>query len=399
MYEEAQNASLKAFGGTIGVLYNGAMLYSPYAGSSIGDAVDYSTSATANEGDTFDECGGHSSSSTRASYHVHNPPGCLISQLDPDDTTDAHSPQLGWAFDGFPVYGPRGPGGIMMQSCDETGGTYGVDVCTNECAGYWSNDGSIDTYVYRYYIMGDYSTSITVSDDDDTCDNPLNPLPGSEYFPFTPNCFYGCNPIGDTMSIDMLKTGECSSSATTGYIDAAAIVDAMDALDTNTDTCSASDDDDDSSGGDDTSGDDDNSSGGGPGGGCGPGCGGMIGGAAAGAAAIATAAAYAARKAKGQPSEEEGRKIKKRQTAYRNSTTPDGLANISATIQSEAVGNPMTDMERANDVEAVEVVEAAEAGQTPKRKSKITEIEMNTGGVASAEDIEARMRSPTTDAF
>ena len=29
--------------------------------------------------------------------------------------------QVGWSLDGFPVYGPRGPGGTLMQTCTITG--------------------------------------------------------------------------------------------------------------------------------------------------------------------------------------------------------------------------------------------------------------------------------------
>jgi len=89
------------------------------------------------EGDTFDECGGHSASGSEASYHVHIPPSCLLTQLGQYDSS--HSPQVGWAFDGFPIYGPRGTEGVMMQTCSEIGGTYGVDVCTDECGGMYDD--------------------------------------------------------------------------------------------------------------------------------------------------------------------------------------------------------------------------------------------------------------------
>ena len=31
--------------------------------------------------------------------------------------SDGHSPQVGWSFDGFPVYGPFGPGGVAIANC------------------------------------------------------------------------------------------------------------------------------------------------------------------------------------------------------------------------------------------------------------------------------------------
>lgn len=77
------------------------------------------------------------------------PPPCLIKQLGGTSTT-AHSPQLGWAADGFPLYGPRGaspwvqqtqmrdspctgPGGTLMKTCTVSSGTYGTSTCTDDC--------------------------------------------------------------------------------------------------------------------------------------------------------------------------------------------------------------------------------------------------------------------------
>mmetsp|Transcript_56453 Transcript_56453/g.123397 ORF Transcript_56453/g.123397 Transcript_56453/m.123397 type:complete len:284 (-) Transcript_56453:17-868(-) len=169
-------------GGQVGVFFSGAMLFSPYGGPDYGQAVSFATSAVHAEGNTFDQCSCHSSQTSVPSYHCHQPPSCLLQQLGQTDT--AHSPQIGWAFDGFPLYGPRGPGGVMMQTCSQTGGTYGTDVCTDECGGYYSSDGSIDNFVYRYYIMGQYS-------DGASCSLPGCPSPTEAHFPPTPMCFRG----------------------------------------------------------------------------------------------------------------------------------------------------------------------------------------------------------------
>ena len=45
---------------------------------------------------------------------------------------DGHSPQLGWALDGFPVYGPYGPGGRRMAHAEQ--GCAGP-LCLDECGG------------------------------------------------------------------------------------------------------------------------------------------------------------------------------------------------------------------------------------------------------------------------
>ena len=138
-------------GGSIGVLFNGAMLFSAYGGQSYGQVTDWESSAVYAEGDTFDECGCHGSSNTEASYHCHVPPSCLLNHLGQED--DEHSPQIGWAADGFPVYGPKGPGGIMMQACGTS--TSATDVCIYDCGGYYDDSGEIDNYVYRYYVTGE----------------------------------------------------------------------------------------------------------------------------------------------------------------------------------------------------------------------------------------------------
>ena len=112
--------SLAAVGGIVGVALDGAMIYSAYAGSVALEG--YTTSANYLEGDTFDQCGGQSSSAESSSYHYHVAPSCLLAQL--SDLSDGHSPQIGWMADGFPLYGPLGPGGVAMKQC--TGNADGV---------------------------------------------------------------------------------------------------------------------------------------------------------------------------------------------------------------------------------------------------------------------------------
>jgi hypothetical protein len=74
------------------------------------------------EVETFDPCNAHQPPS--GEYHYHDNPACLrfqlgdniqklgSSDLDPQyteiTTSNHHSPILGWAFDGYPIYGPYG---------------------------------------------------------------------------------------------------------------------------------------------------------------------------------------------------------------------------------------------------------------------------------------------------
>jgi hypothetical protein len=199
-------ADLSEQGGSVGILFNGAMIFSPYGGAKYGQSSDYDSSATKHEGDTFDLCGCHASSTSAASYHAHIPPPCLLRQL--GNTAGAHSPQIGWAADGFPVYGPLGSDGIVMQTCTTTGGTYGTDVCVNANGGYLKTDASIDDYTFRYYFLGTYH-------DGTSCSNPTADLPGDGYFPNTPNGYYGCCPSTVSCSYSMLSS--CGGSAVDGF--------------------------------------------------------------------------------------------------------------------------------------------------------------------------------------
>ena len=89
--------------GAIAISLNGVSIY--------GGAVDSActqldVTTTQSEWTSFDYCGGHSQNS--GDYHYRFPPSCLLAQI--GDLSDGHSPQVGWANDGFPIYGPLGPG-------------------------------------------------------------------------------------------------------------------------------------------------------------------------------------------------------------------------------------------------------------------------------------------------
>jgi len=58
MYDESTEKDLTTQGGTVGVIFDGSMLFSGYAGPNIGQQINYATSATSLEGDTFDSVRG-----------------------------------------------------------------------------------------------------------------------------------------------------------------------------------------------------------------------------------------------------------------------------------------------------------------------------------------------------
>lgn len=160
------------------------MIYSPFAGPSY-PLTGWTTSAAYLEGNTFDQCGGHSSSTTSPSYHYHVAPSCLLKQL--GMTAGQHSPQIGWMADGFPLYGPLGPNGVVMQTCTVTGGTVGTSVCLDACGGYLADTG--DGFAYRYYMPGTFNSG--------QCNEMPAPAPvggGANYYPHSPTCLRGCCP-------------------------------------------------------------------------------------------------------------------------------------------------------------------------------------------------------------
>ncbi len=87
--------------GPVGVLDSGVALY---------NAVD-ATGDDAAAHEIQDSCGGHPDRSS--TYHYHALPSCL--DTGPEDHS---SKRIGWALDGFPIYGPRGKGGKYLRDSD-----------------------------------------------------------------------------------------------------------------------------------------------------------------------------------------------------------------------------------------------------------------------------------------
>ena len=65
-YDESKQVDLTSKGGPVGVTFAGEAIFSPFVGPEVGAATDYTMSAPFLEGDTFDQCGGASTSSDSA---------------------------------------------------------------------------------------------------------------------------------------------------------------------------------------------------------------------------------------------------------------------------------------------------------------------------------------------
>lgn len=182
----------------VAVALNGVSVYSQSDEEACADAVV----ARARE---LDSCGGRSDSS--GIYHYRVPPACLLQQLSTSTAEMNHSPQIGWALDGFPVYGPLSVKGLQIAPCasyvprrNSTGGLVPKPAyCLDECNGIYGEISGVDSYLYRYYIAGPVADAKCHGQQMNSCDRTDDPccidslaIPPQEYRPYSIGCFKGC---------------------------------------------------------------------------------------------------------------------------------------------------------------------------------------------------------------
>jgi hypothetical protein len=85
--------------GHIGVWTNGVSVFNSKDGRSYQNQQVWNQNAIVVEGPSFDSCLGHPA--PNGEYHHHLHPKCLYDETD----GSRHSPIIGYAFDGFPIYG------------------------------------------------------------------------------------------------------------------------------------------------------------------------------------------------------------------------------------------------------------------------------------------------------
>lgn len=86
--------------GNIGIWANGIGVFNAKDGMSYNNQGIWNRNAYYYEGISFDACLGHPAPG--GNYHNHVNPACLYNTAN----TTVHSPILGYAFDGYPIYGP-----------------------------------------------------------------------------------------------------------------------------------------------------------------------------------------------------------------------------------------------------------------------------------------------------
>ena len=101
--------------GPIGVALNGVVFFNPFEAGGMNAVEGYSEV-------WLDSCCGHPEQ--RGVYHYHKYPVCVKSPF--RDDGKLHSPVIGFAFDGFPVYGPYEADDVMAK---DLAGDKALDVC------------------------------------------------------------------------------------------------------------------------------------------------------------------------------------------------------------------------------------------------------------------------------
>jgi hypothetical protein len=179
--------------GSIGVWKNGVVMFNALDAMSYQNQNIWHQNAVVVEGPSFDSCLGHPQQT--GAYHHHQNPRCLYTA-----NSAQHSPLLGYAYDGFPIYGPygyantNGTGGIkrmassyrlrtITQRRTLADGTtlsasqYGPDISNTYPLGYYAEDyeyasgfGDLDQYNGRFavtpeYPNGTYAYFITINSD------------------------------------------------------------------------------------------------------------------------------------------------------------------------------------------------------------------------------------------
>lgn len=115
----------------LGVAVNGVPIYDYTAGGEMSEAdlAHHQAQHDTLQTGQLDSCGGHAGRGD--DYHYHVKPTCMIEAM--DNAGDAAI--IGWAFDGFPIYGDNNPDGSLIA-------LGALDLCNGQAD---------ETFGYRYH--------------------------------------------------------------------------------------------------------------------------------------------------------------------------------------------------------------------------------------------------------
>lgn len=128
--------------GAMGVMISGVEVYNPYEGDGVTVAMNGNFTLTNQDGvevPFMDACNGHPSPHPAEAYHYHGRPECVTSQVD-EEGGPSHI--IGFAFDGFPIYGDRDIDGALIDP-----------TTLDECNGIESPTPEFPEGVYHYVLL------------------------------------------------------------------------------------------------------------------------------------------------------------------------------------------------------------------------------------------------------
>jgi hypothetical protein len=107
---ESLGTKLETTGEIVGVMKNGVFIYSPDCPFSYGDSGYWNENLVVSDRNKIDPCGGmlqeYEGIPRKEGYLYRGMPRCLYS-LGAEEVTNSHAPIVGYARDGFPIYGPH----------------------------------------------------------------------------------------------------------------------------------------------------------------------------------------------------------------------------------------------------------------------------------------------------
>lgn len=128
--------------GSIGVMISGAVLYNPFEGDGKTVAMANNFTVTNSAGITasfVDKCAGHPTPDIGA-YHYHGLPNCVTAKV---DKLSKPSHIIGFALDGFPIYGDRDNKGKQVTAKN-----------LDQCNGINSATPEFPKGIYHYVLLG-----------------------------------------------------------------------------------------------------------------------------------------------------------------------------------------------------------------------------------------------------
>jgi hypothetical protein len=152
--------------GAMGVMISGSPVYNPFEGDGTTVAMAANFTLTNAEGQQvpfMDACHAHPSPHPQGQYHYHALSPCVTAQV---DQVNGPSHIIGYAFDGFPIYGDRDVNGAEINPAT-----------LDECNGIESPTPEFPAGIYHYVLLHVHTVQSTIRCLHGRLDFPVLPHP------------------------------------------------------------------------------------------------------------------------------------------------------------------------------------------------------------------------------